>query len=446
MRGTAVSRPLALVGLILAFAACVLLLFGGLSGEDYRVKLVFDDAGQVVTGNQVEVGGVAIGSVESLRVNDDGLAELEVSIEDDLAPLHEGTTAAIRSPALASVAGRYIVLTPGPNDAEEIPSGSEVKTEETAEIVDLDQVLNALDPRTVASLSQIVRGSTTAAKGRGRDLDAAIEALNPALSRTASTFSELNRDQEAFERLIVSSAGVVEELAARRDDISGGTEAAAATLRTIAEERDSVAGTLEAAPPALRRGSSALEATRGLLDDLEPAIGEARPAARGLSSLLPKLRPASVELRRQLPAVRNLLNAPGGANDAADLLAGLPGLATPAVPLLNDLTAVGREARPVLGELRPYIPELTSGIVAGFGGSSGGYYDANGHYARISFAGGPFSLPGTASPLFPNLGAIKSKASSRCPGGAIYPAADGSNPFLDQGQLDCDPDLAGSGP
>jgi phospholipid/cholesterol/gamma-HCH transport system substrate-binding protein len=160
--------------------------------------------------------------------------------------------------------------------------------------------------------------------------------------------------------------------------------------------------------------------------------------------LLPDLRPVSARLRAVLPRARRVVRAKGPNNDLTELLLELPDLAGHGVPLVGDLTAVTEQARPILAELRPYIPELTSGIVAGFGGSTGGYYDANGHYARISFLGGPFSAVGL-SPLFPPTGTLTQGALDRCPGGATYNATDGSNPFVEPG-IECDPSLAGAGP
>jgi phospholipid/cholesterol/gamma-HCH transport system substrate-binding protein len=433
----------AIAALVAAAFLCLLLLLNASAG--YHVKAIVSDAGQLVKGNQVKVGGVAVGSIDAVRLRDGGrAAELDLSIDGDQAPLHEGTTATIRNPSLTSIAGRYLALFPGPNSAAEIPDGGEIPTEDTTEIVDLDQLLNAFDPSVVAALRQVVRGSATAAEGRGKQLAAAIHSFNPAMSRTAAALGELDRDQAALERLVVSSADVVNTLAQHREEITRGTTAAGAALRAIANERRALASGLAEAPPTLRRAVPTLAGVRRLLTELEPALGEARPVARGASRLLPALRPATASLADVLPELHRLVRSPRPDDDATDLLRRLPQMAAEGVPLLGDLTATVEKARPVLTELRAYAPDFTGGIVAGFGGSSGGYYDANGSYARISFLGGPFSLAGLPR-LTQSFGQIRSGADDRCPGAANYPVADGSNPFVDAG-IACDPALAGTAP
>jgi phospholipid/cholesterol/gamma-HCH transport system substrate-binding protein len=442
-RGRLVWRRLLAIGALVAAALFCAWLLLGAANDPYTVRAVVDDAGQVVTGNEVQVGGVPVGTVESVELRDDRLAELVLEVDEEMAPLHEGTTATIRNPSLTSVAGRYVALFPGPNDREEIPDDGEIPTEDTQEIVDLDQLLNSLDPRTVEALSQFVRGSSDAARGRGDELAAAIESLNPALSRGAATLDEITRDQEALERLVVSTADVVSTLAARRDEISTGTSAAGEALDAIADEREALTGTLEKAPRTLGTAIPTLADVRSLLAEVRPALVEGRPAVGALARLMPELRPVSRGLRRELPRVRTLISKPAQNDDLTDLLGSLPSLGGQAKPLLEDLTALTSDSRPVLEEVRAYIPELTGGIVAGFGGSSGGYYDANGHYARIAFLGGPFSLTGLPTP--PTSGALKTFATRRCPGGAIYKASDQSNPFVEP-SLSCDPGLTAGGP
>jgi phospholipid/cholesterol/gamma-HCH transport system substrate-binding protein len=337
-----------------------------------------------------------------------------------------------------------VVLVPGPNSNPEVSDGGRIPTEDTTEIVDLDQLLNSLDPSITAALNQVIKGSAEASSGRGKALAAALHSLNPALSRTAVALGELGRDQAALQQLVVNSSEVVNTLAQHGTEITRGNTAAVAALRAIASERRALASTIEQAPATLRKATPTLASVRGLLSDLKPAVPEARPLARGLSRLLPNIRPTTASLRRVIPSLRGLIASPGADNDATDLLRRLPPLAGEGVPLLGGLTGLTEGARPVLSELRAYAPDFTGGIMAGFGGSSGGYYDANGAYARISFLGGPFSLAGLP-PIIPPLGEIRQGAVQRCPGSANYPVADGSNPFVDP-SVSCDPELAGAAP
>jgi phospholipid/cholesterol/gamma-HCH transport system substrate-binding protein len=437
------GRAMAIVALIAAAFLCAYLLLSSSSG--YTVHALVSDAGQIGTGNEVQVGGVPIGSVEAVKIRDGGRsAELDLRIDGGEAPLHEGTTATIRNPSLTSVAGRYVSLVPGPNNAPEIPDGGEIPTSDTTEIVDLDQLLNSLDPSTVADLSQVIHGSAEAASGRGRQLAAAINALNPALSRSADVLGQLDQDQHALRQLVVNGSRVVKTLARHGGQLTSGTAAASSALNAIARRQQELSSALGEAPPTLQRAVPTLAGVRGLLHRLDPALTEARPVVAGVSRLLPRLRPATNRLRAVLPQLRSVVSSPAPDDDATDLLRRLPQLADQGVPLIGDLTRVLHGARPLLAELRPYAPDFTGGIVGGFGGSSGGYYDANGEYARISFVGGPFSAVGLPN-LSHGFGAVRDGAVEKCPGGANYPALDHSNPFVDQG-VECQPELAGTAP
>jgi hypothetical protein len=254
----------------------------------------------------------------------------------------------------------------------------------------------------------------------------------------------MDRDQAALGQLVLSTSQVVDTLAAHGQEITAGTTAAGSALRAVAGERQALSDTLAAAPPTLQRAIPTLASVRGLLRDLRPALVEARPVATGVSRLLPRLRPAAARLSKVLPQLHALVRSPGADDDATDFLLRLPQLSGEGVPLLGDLTKSLAEARPVLAELRPYAPDFTGGIMSGFGGGTGGYYDANGGYARISFLGGPFSLAGLPKTVA-NFGQVRSSAADRCPGAAIYPAPDESNPFVDGG-VACDPGLAGKTP
>ena len=131
---------LAVTLVVIAFV----LLRGG--GSNYEVRALVESAGQLVKGNLVKVGGVTVGSVHAIDLTSDNQAQITLRIDDArFKPLHEGTIATIRNTSLSSVAGRQVVLQPGPNSNPAIGDGGVIKGENTRPIVDLDQLLNTLD-------------------------------------------------------------------------------------------------------------------------------------------------------------------------------------------------------------------------------------------------------------------------------------------------------------
>ncbi|HKH22429.1 MAG TPA: MCE family protein, partial [Solirubrobacterales bacterium] len=100
---TVVGRVAAVLALIGAVVVVLLLVLGG--GGGYKVTAAFENASQLVTGNNVTVAGVPVGSVKKISLSDDGQALVEMEISDDAYnPLPEGTHATIRSQSLSGIA------------------------------------------------------------------------------------------------------------------------------------------------------------------------------------------------------------------------------------------------------------------------------------------------------------------------------------------------------
>ena len=97
---------------------------------------------------------------------------------------------------------------------------------------------------------------------------------------------------------------------------------------------------------------------------------------------------------------------------------------------------------PITAFFGPYSPDL-AGTLRTFG-QAAAYYDANGHYARVSPVLPDFTLGENRhaeAGHAPNRRsqALKTGQLRRCPGAATQPAADGSSPFVDGELLSCDP-------
>ena len=165
----------ALVVLIVAY-----LVFGGGGGADYQ--LIFAEAGQLVRGDQVQVGGVPVGSVTDIVLTHDFKAQVTIHVDSSLTPLHQGTIAQVRVPSLSSVANRYIALTPGPNNNPALPDGRDAAGERDQEVTDLDQLFNTLNPKTRKGLQQFIQGTAEQYVGAGP----AASANRPNTSRPRS--------------------------------------------------------------------------------------------------------------------------------------------------------------------------------------------------------------------------------------------------------------------
>ncbi len=117
-----VARGVALAALGLVVILVAWLLLRGDGGHEYQ--LLFQNAGQLVRDDNVEVGGRRIGSVRKIELTNDNLARVTIRVEEPYAPLHVGTKATIRLTSLSGIANRYVALALGPDSGEEIPDGA----------------------------------------------------------------------------------------------------------------------------------------------------------------------------------------------------------------------------------------------------------------------------------------------------------------------------------
>jgi phospholipid/cholesterol/gamma-HCH transport system substrate-binding protein len=425
---------LALVVLILAY-----LLFAGGGGATYH--LIFPEAGQLVRGDQVQVGGVPVGSVTDLSLTKDFKADVTIKVDSSLTPLHEGTTAEVRVPSLSSVANRYVALSPGPNNGAALHDGATLPASATKPVTDLDQLFNTLNPKTRKGLSQFIQGTAEQYVGTGRQLGESTEYFGPFLSATDHFFSEIVRDQPVFTNFLVETAKAVTTIGARAPQLSSLIENANTTFTAIGDEQTNFAAGLKQLPVTLRAGNKAFAELPATFRDLKALVDASKPTSKPLTKLFEQLRPL---LTTATPALKNFnaaFSRPGANNDLTDIVKILPVLYKQLTTASPAVVQGEKESVPITAFFGPYSPDLV-GALRTFG-QSGAYYDANGGYARVSPVFPSFTLGGknqlTPASATTSLAPLKSGQLRRCPGAATQPAADGSSPFLDGELLTCDP-------
>jgi phospholipid/cholesterol/gamma-HCH transport system substrate-binding protein len=442
------SRGLAIGAIGIVVVLAIVLLTGG---SQHEYKLVFTNAGQLVKDNDVQIGGRRIGRVAEITLTSNNLAEVRIQVDEPYAPLHQGTTAQIRSGSLSGVANRYIALTPGPNNAPKIDDGAVLGVDRTTAPVDLDALFNTLDPKTRRSLQQVIRGSATQYRGKGEQANQALKYLNPALSTTSQLVNELDRDQQSLEDFVIYTAKATTALAARRDDLSSLVSNANATSEAIGSQSASLNRALKALPPTLRNANTTFVNLRSTLDDLDKLVDASKPVAPKLAPFFRQLRPLVTDAQPVIKDLRTLISRPGAGNDLIDLLRQQPRLTQVAKPTFRHTIAGLQQGTPVLQFIRPYAPDLI-GWFRDFGQSTANY-DANGHFARISPLIGAFQLTDTptggqvlnALPPAQRVVGLETNKIRRCPGAATQAAPDKSNPYAPEGS-DCDPSIVPPGP
>jgi phospholipid/cholesterol/gamma-HCH transport system substrate-binding protein len=439
------KRVLAAILVLLAVIAVAILLFRGDGG--YRVTAEFVNAGQLVKGNEVKAGGVAVGSVKEIDVSQDGAAEVTFAITDsDYEPLRQGTRVLIKQGSLSGIANRYVDLQLGPANGDEIDDGAVIGADQTDTAVELDQIFDLFDERTRTGLQDFFKGSAAMLQGHGKELRRGVHYLNPALSTGSRLFQELTRDDALLERFLVDSGSLVNALADRREDLTGVVGNLNATFGALGRQQDALAESVERLPPFMRRANTTFVNLRSALDDVDPLVDAAKPAVKRLGPFLDQAR---LFVRDGEPTIRDLsrtITRTGKNNDLIELIKSFPPLAQVAMDeqrvnganrrgAFPETTDALNAAAPTIAFGRPYTPDFV-GWMDDF--STTGGYDANGGFSRawinfseILFGAGP-----------------KLKQFRRCPGANELPAADGSNVFSaeEAAPLDCDPSQRSVGP
>jgi phospholipid/cholesterol/gamma-HCH transport system substrate-binding protein len=495
LRGlSAIGRIAAIAALAIA-AVAVIVLLGGAGGDDYEVTAEFENASQLVGGEQVVVGGVSAGSVKEIELGPNGQALVTFSVDDEFAPLGRGTTATIRTPSLTSIAGRQVQLTLPPDSeaGEEIPDGGTLSQAETVSAVDLDELFNTLDPKTIKDFKHVIQGFALAYEGVGRQANRGFHYANPFLSTSRRLFGELSADDRALENLIVDTSQLSGALAARAPDLQALIANLNQMMNAIGDRKERLARAIELLPGFMREANTTFVNLRAALDDLDPLVAASRPVARRLRPFFSELRAAA---RDAVPTIRDtqrILKRNGRDNDLTDLTrlqvplaraaigSGSPdcgaGPADPAdleVAADDDYTQGGfgeavcalRNSEDALSFFRAYTPELV-GWFEDFGHS--GYIDAIGPVGRVASTFNTFSLSASGLPFVGPLAdpvaqtpdqeyaGLTTGLLRRCPGANERPvppadASDDSVPFTDGGALtdgtpgDCDPTDLPPGP
>ncbi|WP_320670032.1 MlaD family protein [Patulibacter defluvii] len=321
--GRIVAALLAVVAAVVA----VIVLTGG-DDDSYIVRAEFKDSAGLRKNGDVKIGGVPGGKISAIDLTKRDTAMVTMKLKGGAAPIGRGASAEARPVNL--LGEKYVDLNAG-DLRQPVRSGTTIALKDTGAPVELDEVLNMLDPSTRGRMRVIINEFGVGLHGRGTDLNALLNRMPSALDQAQRMVGSFAADTERLKALASQGDRVIDSFARGKDDVTELVDVAERTLKVTTANRENLGHTIDTAPSTLRQ--------------LRTTLVELSQASR-------RLKPASRELRRTSgPLADTLARLPRFADDAKPTLAA----ARRTAPTLAKL---GREGAPVVARLEPMAREL----------------------------------------------------------------------------------------
>jgi virulence factor Mce-like protein len=316
----------------------------------YDVGVTVPDAGGLVRGNEVRVGGLRVGIVKSIQPvpgpKGHPVARLRLQLDKKVAPIRADTTLIVRPRSPLGL--KYLELTPGKRGKALAPYAT-LPLSAARTPVELTDVLNSLDAPARSHLRVVLRELGDGFAGRGASFNAAI-AASPELTRHA---------RSVMASLAAPSANLTGLLAAA-DRTLAQVEPVARQLGRLITNGAVTAGALDRARPELGQIVDQLPAAEAsstrALRVARPVLADAAGLLRDLHAGGPYIVPAAARLhaalQRGVPALRRTTGLAGRLEDTLRAVGKLA--RDPATrPALERLRATLVAAAPTLAFIAP---------------------------------------------------------------------------------------------
>jgi phospholipid/cholesterol/gamma-HCH transport system substrate-binding protein len=219
-------------------------------GAEQTYRAEFTNVSGLSGGNFVRIAGVEVGKVKHISINRDGIAVVEFSV-DDTVSLTEGTTALVRYDN--PIGGRFMELQEGPGSVKPLAPGQTIPRDQTRPALDLDALIGgfrplfrALSPDQANTLSsqliQVLQGQgptissllaqTAAFTNTLADRDTLI---GDVVTNLNTVLGSLGGQSDQLATAVDSLAQLMQQLAARKGDISNSIANSNAAAQSIAD-------------------------------------------------------------------------------------------------------------------------------------------------------------------------------------------------------------------
>ncbi|HWE32629.1 MAG TPA: MlaD family protein [Solirubrobacteraceae bacterium] len=341
--------------------------FGGsipFAPEGYQFKVRFQNAADLVAGDDVRISGIDVGKVVAVT-NSVGSTLATLQLQRQFAPIASNARAILR---LKTLLGEVFVdLSSGSVNAPKLPDGGTLPSTQVVPTQPLDKVLDTLTPTTQRNLDNLLAGVSGGLEGDGASLSAALGNAALTTSQLDQLANLLDAQRGSVQGLVRDTGVVLRSVSIRQSALRQLVTAGQRVFATTAARNRDLTATVNALAPLLPE-------LRTTLDRAYHALALADPTIRTLLPVAPLVAPTLARLTALGPPARALLR------QAVPLIASarvaLPELAritNSLRALLHVIEPVGRQLAPVVALVHEYTPELVDdmGDLAAAGSASG---------------------------------------------------------------------------
>lgn len=386
-----------------ALAVVVLAVVLSTGSSAHYLYAGFDNAIQMVPGQQVRVAGRPVGEISGVRLDkQSGTAVVTLKITaNDVWPLPKGSYAVARWGSTTAYLGRYTEIIPGPKGNPPLPNYGILTPQQDQSAFELDQAYDVFRGSTASQTQQLLNRLGATLSTEGGSLQRGVAAAPSGLNQAANLLDSLSENEYDLRTLAQAGDSTLSALNARSGQLQSLVSSAAGTFTTFAQHTSSEQQALAKAPPAFDTARSTFARLDTTLGGLTTLVDNIRAGAPLLAKLAGTASSALVTLRQVAPqATATLKSGTAAAPKLSTLFTTADTVFPSTAQALSTFT-------PMLACLRPYAPDI-AGFLTDWSGFTS-HYDAGGHYARA------FEL--TVIPaLIPGTGDTPAKAMAQSPG------------------------------
>ncbi len=362
---------------------------GGSSGS-YEVRAIFDDAGNLTSGENVKIDGVNVGTVGSVTPTPQAKAAVVLKITTPgFQDFREDASCTVRPQAL--IGEKFVDClptkprvegTPLPPPLKTIPAGQEgagqvlLPVTNTHSPVDPDLLGDITRLPEAQRLTILLNEFGAGLAGRGSDLNAVIRRANPALQGLEEVLAILAKENKVLTDLAVEGDRALAPITADRGQVVGFIKAGKTVAQAAANQRGALAQNLADFPAFLEQLGPAMERLGRFADQTTPTLEDFGIAAPGINKLFVSTAPFSKSFEGFLGTLgKNAKKTASALTAVEPLLALAKGLGKNAKPFATNFSGLLTSLKSTGG-----LERLLDFIYLGTGSVNG--YDALGHFLR----------------------------------------------------------------